>query len=94
MYIARACPCASEAHGLCRQATASSMCNVARHLVGIQTDCKKLTQAILTQSLSASANGQHRDGCLLLGTINSAEDKTICVLSTLAYITPCSLLNS
>ncbi len=58
-----------------------------------KSDYKKLTQGILTQSLLASANGQHREECLSLGTITSAEDCTVCMLSILAYIMPCSRTN-
>ena len=47
-------------------------------------------QGILTQSLLASATRQHRDGCLVLGTITCADNRTVCMSFMLADITPCS----
>jgi len=55
-----------------------------------KTDCKKFTQALLTQSLLACGNGQHREGCLLSGTITCVDNRTVCMLSILAYVMPCS----
>ena len=55
-----------------------------------KTVCKKSTQAILTQSLLACENGQHIEWCLLLSTIACVDNMSVCMLSMLADIVPCS----
>ena len=44
----------------------------------------------LDAKLVGICNGQHREKCLLLGTITCVDNMTVCMLSMLADITPCS----
>ncbi len=67
------------------------MYNAVRRLVRLQNALvRKLTQAILMQSLLASANGHHREGCLPSGTITYVDNRTVCMLSVVTDITACS----